>query len=140
MRDLNKTLLTGRLGHDPQFRVTSDGRSVATLSVASNHPVKQPDGSWQDQGEWFRVVVWGRWAERAAAYLTKGSRVFIERRFQTRAYIDGNGNERSSTEVIASDLIMLDAKNSSLNSEELPFAPSGSPESVEELEPQDLPF
>ncbi len=108
-RDLNKVMLTGRLGKDVELRVTPNGRSVATFSVASSRNVKEGD-NWKEQTEWFRVVAWEKLAETCSNFLHKGSHVFIEGRLQTREWQDKEGQKRFSTEVIATDMTMLDAK------------------------------
>jgi single-strand DNA-binding protein len=108
-RDLNKVMLTGRLGKDVELRVTPNGRSVATFSVASSRNVREGD-NWKEQTEWFRVVAWEKLAETCSTYLHKGSHVFIEGRLQTREYQDKDGVRKFSTEVIATDMTMLDSK------------------------------
>jgi len=102
-------MLTGRLGKDVELRVTPNGRSVATFTVASGRSVREGDG-YKDQTEWFRVVAWEKLAETCSNYLHKGSHVFIEGRLQTREWQDKEGQKRYSTEVIATDMTMLDAK------------------------------
>src|SRR5690242_19152261 len=109
-RDLNKVMLTGRLGKDVELRVTPNGRSVATFSVASSRNVREGD-NWKEQTEWIRVVAWEKLAETCSNYLHKGSHVFIEGRLQTREYQDKDGVKKYSTEVIATDMTMLDSKN-----------------------------
>src|SRR5689334_21751368 len=111
-RDLNKVMFTGRLGGDPELRYLPNGNAVATFSVASGRSVKQPDGSYQDQTEWFRVVAWEKLAETCANFLKKGSHVFIEGRLQTRKYQDKNNQEQRITEVVANEMLMLDSKRS----------------------------
>ncbi|HEX2911366.1 MAG TPA: single-stranded DNA-binding protein [Chloroflexia bacterium] len=108
-RDLNKVMLTGRLGRDVELRVTPSGTSVATFSVASSRNVREGDGR-KEQTEWFRVVAWDRLAETCANYLKKGSRVYIEGRLQTRDWTDQQGQKRTTSEVIATDMMMLDSK------------------------------
>jgi single-strand DNA-binding protein len=108
-KDLNRVTLTGRLGKDVDLRVTPNGSAIASFSVASSRNFKEGD-AWKEQTEWFRVVAWEKLAETCANYLHKGSRVLIEGRLQTREYTDKEGIKRYSTEVIASDLIMLDTK------------------------------
>ncbi len=114
-RDLNKVMLTGRLGKDVELRVTPNGRSVATFSVASSRNIKDGD-NWKEQTEWFRVVAWEKLAETCSTYLHKGSHVFIEGRLQTREYQDKDGVKKYSTEVIATDMTMLDSKGQSQGS------------------------
>jgi single-strand DNA-binding protein len=111
-RDLNKVMLTGRLGKDVELRVTPNGRSVATFSVASSRNIREGD-AWKEQTEWFRVVAWEKLAETCSTYLHKGSHVFIEGRLQTREYTDKDGIKKYSTEVIATDMTMLDSKGQS---------------------------
>ncbi|MDB5078486.1 MAG: single-strand binding protein [Chloroflexi bacterium] len=108
-RDLNKVMLTGRLGKDVELRVTPNGRSVATFSVASSRNIREGD-NWKEQTEWFRVVAWEKLAETCSNFLHKGSHVFIEGRLQTREWQDKDGQKRFSTEVIATDMTMLDSK------------------------------
>jgi single-strand DNA-binding protein len=108
-RDLNKVLFTGNLGKDVELRVTPNGRSVATFTVASSRSVRDGD-NWKDQTEWFKVVAWEKLAETCSNYLHKGSRVFIEGRLQTREYQDKDGKKQFWTEVIATDMTMLDSK------------------------------
>lgn len=108
-RDLNKVMLTGRLGKDVELRVTPNGRSVATFTVASSRNIKDGD-NWKEQTEWFKVVAWEKLAETCSNYLHKGSHVFIEGRLQTREYQDKDGKKQFWTEVIATDMTMLDPK------------------------------
>jgi single-strand DNA-binding protein len=150
-KDLNKVMLTGRLGKDVELRVTPNGSSVATFSVASSRNVKDGDG-WKEQTEWFNVVAWEKLAETCANYLHKGSRVYIEGRLQTREY-EKDGQKRYFTEVITNDLIMLDSKKQesgdNWDSEAAP-APAANNRSYnnrgrnasseEDLEPEDIPF
>ncbi len=108
-RDLNKVMLTGRLGKDVELRVTPNGRSVATFTVASGRSYRDGD-NMKDQTEWFRVVAWEKLAETCSTYLHKGSHVYIEGRLQTREWQDKEGQKRYSTEVVANEMLMLDSK------------------------------
>jgi single-strand DNA-binding protein len=150
-RDLNKVMLTGRLGKDVDLRVTPNGRAVATFSVASGRNVKEGD-TWKEQTEWFRVIAWEKLAETCANYLKKGSHVFIEGRLQTKEWQDKEGQKRYTTEVIASDMYMLDSKrsqeedgSSSYQSNAAPTrkpAPSrnDNPFDDDDVSPEDIPF
>jgi len=151
-RDLNKVMLTGRLGKDVELRVTPGGSSVATFSVASSRNIKEGDG-WKEQTEWFRVVAWEKLAETCANFLKKGSHVFIEGRLQTREWQDNTGQKRYSTEVIASEMYMLDSKRSqeeggggnNYQSNGTPARSSAgsrnsNPFEDDDLEPEDIPF
>lgn len=109
-KDLNKVQLTGRLGANPEFRHTLQGSAVATFRVASNRAWKSSRGEDHEDTEWFRIVAWDRLAEVCQEYLRKGTRVYIEGRLQTRQWFDQAGQVRYTTEVIASDLILLDTR------------------------------
>jgi single-strand DNA-binding protein len=109
-RDLNKVMITGRLGADPEMRYTPQGSPVTTFSVASGRTWRSADGTQHNDTEWFRVVAWEKLAEICNQYLTKGTQVYVEGRLQTRKYQDRDGNDRYSTEVIASDMIMLGSR------------------------------
>ncbi len=104
--DLNKVMLIGRLGADPEIRYTQNGTAVATLSVATNFRVKRGE-EWEDQTEWHRVIAWNRLAEIASEYMSKGTKVYVEGRLQTRSWEDANGNKRWTTEIVARDISML---------------------------------
>ena len=109
-RDLNKVMITGRLGRDPELRYTQSGEAVATFSVASNRAIRdeREQSGWRNEAEWFRVVAWGELGERAAKVLAKGSRVYVEGRLQTQEYTDKQGQKQRSIEVIANDCFGLD--------------------------------
>jgi single-strand DNA-binding protein len=98
---LNKVLLIGNLGADPELRHTSAGQAVAELRVATGRKWKAADGTQRDETEWHRVVVWGEQAEHCAKYLAKGRQVYVEGRLQTRKWQDKQGAERWTTEVVA---------------------------------------
>lgn len=104
---INKVLLVGRLGQDPELRYTQAGTAVASLSVATNESWTDKNGQKQDHTEWHRIVIWGKLAEIAGKYSKKGSQVFIEGKLQTRKWQDKQGQLRYSTEVIASTLRVL---------------------------------
>ena len=110
---LNKVLLIGRLGFEPEVRYQPDGGAVATLRLATNEVWKDKSGNKQERTEWHRVVLWGRLAEIAGQYLKKGSQVYVEGRIQTRKWTDQSGQEKYTTEIVASEMKMLDSKGSS---------------------------
>jgi single-strand DNA-binding protein len=99
--DLNKVILVGRVTADPQVRSTPGGQSVATIGVATNRTWTDKAGQKQEQTEFHNVVLWGRTAEIAGQYLTKGAMVLIEGRLQTRSWTDKQGQQRKTTEVMA---------------------------------------
>jgi single-strand DNA-binding protein len=109
-RDLNKVQITGRLGADPELRYTTHGSAVVTFRVASNRAWISSSGESHEDTEWFRVVAWNRLAEVCKTYLAKAVRVYIEGRLQTRQWIDQSGQTRYVTELIASDMILLDGR------------------------------
>ena len=109
-KDLNKVMLTGHLGADPEMRYTSQGSAVTKFRVASGRRWKSADGVDHDDTEWFRVVAWDKLGEICNQYLTKGTRVYVEGRLQTRKWQDKDGADRYSTEVIANDMIILSSR------------------------------
>src|SRR3954454_1276959 len=98
---LNKAMIIGNLGRDPEMRYTPSGQAVTQFTVAVNRNFKDHDGNWQEETEWFRVVAWGPLAERTAEYLRKGRKVYVEGRLQTRQWEGQDGQKRYTTEVIA---------------------------------------
>lgn len=116
MSTLNKAMLIGRLGQDPEVRYTQSNTAVATLSVATNERFKDSNGEWKERTEWHRVVAWGRLAEICQQYLQKGSQVFIEGPIQTREWEDREGQKRYTTEIKALTLTMLDSRGNSQGS------------------------
>lgn len=107
MLTYNKHCLLGRLGQDPELRYTQSNIAVVTLSLATNEPVKKPDGSWDTRTEWHRVIVWGAPAERVADQCFKGDPIFIEGSPYTKEWEDKNGNKRYTTEIKANFVSIL---------------------------------
>jgi single-strand DNA-binding protein len=106
-RSLNKVILLGNLGRDPELRYTAAGKAVATFTVATSLQWKDQNGNDQEKTEWHRVVAWGRLGVICGEFRTKGKQVFIEGRIQSREWEDQDGNKRTTVEIIASDMIML---------------------------------
>jgi single-strand DNA-binding protein len=106
-RGINKVILVGNLGADPEIRYTSGGTAVANLRLATTETYTDKSGERTEKTEWHRVVLWGKTAETASQYLTKGKQIFVEGRIQTREWQDKDGNKRFSTEIHASNMIML---------------------------------
>jgi len=104
---VNKVILVGRLGRDPETRYTSGGQAVANFSVATDESYKDRNGERQKRTEWHKIVVWGKQAEIAQQYLKKGSLVFIEGRIQSREWQDKEGQKRTSFEIVATNFRML---------------------------------
>lgn len=110
---VNKVILIGNLGSDPEIRYTQSGTAVATFNIATSERWKGKDGQQQEQTEWHRIVAWRRLAEICGEFLSKGSKVFIEGKLQTRKWEDRDGNTRYTTEVVARDMQMLSPRGSS---------------------------
>lgn len=110
-RGLNKVMLIGRLGQEPEMRYTPSGRPLTKLQVAVNRSWKSSDGEKKTETEWFNIVAWGKLAEICNQYLSKGQQVYIEGRLHTRQWQDDEGNNHSSVEVIAKEMLMLDSKS-----------------------------
>ena len=107
-KSVNKVILIGNLGKDPEVKYTPQGTPVAKITLATNERFKDKDGQWQDRTEWHNVVLWQRLAEIAGEYLKKGGKVYVEGRLQTRSWDDKtSGQKKYMTEVVASDLILL---------------------------------
>ncbi|MBI5558456.1 MAG: single-stranded DNA-binding protein [Deltaproteobacteria bacterium] len=107
---INKAILIGNLGSDPEMRYTQSGTAVANFNVATTEKWKGQDGQMQEQTEWHKIVAFARLAEICGEYLSKGSKVYIEGRIQTRSWEDKDGNKRYTTEIVAKDMKMLSAK------------------------------
>jgi single-strand DNA-binding protein len=128
-RGLNKIMIIGHLGRDPEMRYTPAGKSVTSFSVAVNRSWESSDGTRRNQTEWFNVIAWGSLAEFCKQVLSKGKQVYVEGRLQTRRWDDPQGNQRISVEIIASELIPLGEKNLS---NEAPAEPIQTIEDIEE--------
>jgi len=107
---LNKVMIIGNLGRDPEMRYTPGGQAVTQFTVAVNRNYKGQDGAWQEETEWFRVVAWAQLAERSAEHLRKGMKVYVEGRLQTRQWEDQQGQKRYTTELIANQVTNLDRR------------------------------
>jgi single-strand DNA-binding protein len=109
-RGLNKVMLIGNLGKDPEMKYTPSGVPVTTFSVAVSRSWRTPEGENREETEWFRIVAWRKLAETCNEYLRKGSKVYIEGRLQTRKWQDQQGQDHYSTEVQADEMVMLDSR------------------------------
>src|SRR6266436_4445013 len=108
---VNKVILVGRLGRDPETRYTGGGQAVANFSVATDESYKDKNGERQKRTEWHKIVVWGKQAEIAQQYLKKGSLIFIEGRIQSREWQDKEGQKRTSFEIVATNFRMLGGRS-----------------------------
>lgn len=134
MADLNKVMLIGNVGRDPEMRFTANGSAVTTFSVATNRNFKRPDGEWQKETDWFDIVTWNQLAERCSQNIQKGSRVYVEGRLQTRSWEGQDGQRRFKTEVVAQVVSPQDRRQPATASIGGPEDESGM------LDPDDLPF
>ena len=110
-KSLNKVMLIGNLGKDPELRYTTSGTAIATFSLATNESWKDQEGNTQERTEWHNIVAWKKLAEICGEWLKKGKKIYIEGRIQTRSYDDKNtGAKKYITEIVAENMIMLDGK------------------------------
>ncbi|MDP9382169.1 MAG: single-stranded DNA-binding protein [Chloroflexota bacterium] len=110
-RDLNRVMMIGRLGQDPEMRYTPQGTAVAQMRLAVKRRARAgSNGEQREETDWFTVVAWERLAETCSQYLAKGARVYFEGRLQTRSWEGQDGQKRYATEIVASDMIMLDSR------------------------------
>lgn len=117
-RGLNKVMIIGRLGQDPEMRYTPSGRPLTKFQLAANRSWTTADGEKKTDTEWFNIVAWGKLAEICNQYLKKGQQVYIEGRLHTRRWQDDDGANHSSVEVITQEMIMLDGRAGDENNPE----------------------
>jgi single-strand DNA-binding protein len=153
-KGLNKVMLIGHLGNDPELRMTASGQSVVNFTVATNESFRDSSGNQQEKTEWHRVVAWGKLAEICNQYLKKGRQVYIEGKLQTRTWDDSKtGEKKYSTEIVCTDMQMLGSgrdsgspmnEASSFGQERPTFSPQPRTElpggAMPESEKDDLPF
>ncbi len=120
MSSLNKVMLIGNLGRDPEIRFTPDGSPVATFSIATGEVWTDKNGTRQERTEWHNIVAWNRLADLAKRYLTKGRQVYVEGRIRTREWDDKEGNKRRTTEIIASQMVLLGSKPQGVEAAPMP--------------------
>lgn len=133
---VNKAIIVGNLGSDPELRETRGGGSVANFSIATNERWADKNGQAQERTEWHRIVTFGKTADNCAKYLAKGRQVYVEGRLQTNEWKDKDGNERKTTEIVANNVTFLSggdsgggrgerrrepARQSSYNDDDIPF-------------------
>ncbi len=146
---VNKVILVGRLGRDPETRYTSSGQAVCNFSLATDESYKDRTGERQKRTEWHKIVAWRKLAEICQQYLKKGSLVYVEGRIQTRQWDDREGNKRTSTEIVASGMRMLGARGERPEAVEVAGtepshqegeAASGELPAPPEISDEDIPF
>lgn len=134
-RGLNKVMIIGHLGRDPEMRYTPSGRPVASFSVAVSRNWKSSNGERKSETEWFKIVAWGKLAEICKEYLHKGQQVYIEGRLQTRQWEDKEGQQRTSVEVVANEMTMLGERREKGMSDDFSAEPPPS-----EMNEDEFPF
>lgn len=139
---VNKILLIGRLGADPEVRYAPSGSAVANFTLATNHSYKDREGNFQEQTDWHRIVAWTRLAEFSKQYLHKGMRVYVEGRVQYRDWQDQNGVKRNTTDIIANDIQILESLGAREEAIETSKTPEDLdvPEDLETTEDDSVPF
>lgn len=139
MASVNKAIILGNLGKDPELRYTPSGQAVTSLRIATTEKYKDKSGVLQSRTEWHNVVCWGRLAEIARDYLKKGSPVYIEGRIQYRSYDDKDGIKRYQTDIVATGMQLLGGRPSGAG-ESAPAEPADIPEPQVSSDDDDLPF
>ncbi|MBP1679156.1 MAG: ssDNA-binding protein [Bacteroidetes bacterium] len=139
-RSLNRVMLIGNLGKDPELRYTPSGVAVATFTVATNESWKDQDGNMQERTEWHNIVAWRKLAEVCGEWLKKGKKVYVEGRIQTRSYDDKNtGAKKYMTEIVLDSMIMLDGRGGG-EAPSQPTAVAAPDEPAAAGKDDDLPF
>ncbi len=142
---VNKVILVGRLGRDPESRFTGSGQAVCNFSLATDRSYKDRNGQTQKQTEWHKIVAWGKLAEICQKYLKKGSQIFVEGRIQSRQWEDQQGQKRTSFEIVAGEMRMLGSRGEASpvshagEEAEAPAAPAPE-EAGPEVSDEDIPF
>ncbi len=140
MAGVNKAIIIGRLGRDPEVRYTQDGRAIANFSVATSEEWKDRDtGEKKERTEWHRIVAFGRLGEICGEYLAKGRQVYIEGRLQTRSWEKDNVT-RYTTEIVASNMQMLESKSAAASNDYVPPSDYSMPDDAGPGNDDDIPF
>jgi len=143
-RSVNKVILVGNLGQEPEIKTTPQGKQVATISIATSDAYKDKAGEWQSTTEWHRITLWDYMAETAQKHLKKGSKVYVEGKLMTRSY-EKDGITRYVTNIRASQLVLLDPSENKGDYESRPTnneftSPSNQPDTMKADDDDDLPF
>jgi len=141
-KSVNKVILVGNVGQDPEVKYTAGGVPVAKLSLATNERFKDKNDAWQDRTEWHSVVAWQRLAEVVGEYVRKGAKLYVEGKLQTSTWEDKQSGERKyRTEIVARDIVLLGARD---NREEAKTEAPGEESNAEQIAPgvadSDIPF
>jgi single-strand DNA-binding protein len=138
LASVNKIIVIGNVGRDPELRYTANGKSMVKFSLATNHRFQDQNGEWQEQTEWFNVIAWNQLAERVMERVQKGSQAYVEGRLQTRTWTGNDGKDRKDVEIVANTILSLDRRG------EMVGVPSSGgmrrSNETEIVDPDDLPF
>ena len=142
MAGLNKVMLIGNLGKDPEMRYTANGAAVTSFTLAVNRNYQGNDGERREETEWFDVIAWNKLAETVSQFLTKGRRAYVEGRLQTRSWEGQDGVKRYRTEVIANTVLFLDSAPGGGGARQMEQYDDerGTPAPAGNIDPDDLPF
>ena len=142
MASLNKVMLIGNLGKDPEVRFTASGQAVASFSLATSEKFKGKSGEWEERTEWHNITLWGKLAEIAGEYLSKGKTIYVEGRLQTRKWQDKSGNDRYTTDIVGDKMQMLSPKGERSGGGDSSSASKSGGASYEEppFQDDDIPF
>jgi single-strand DNA-binding protein len=144
MASLNKIMVIGNVGRDPELRMTPTGKPVTEFSVAVNRVFNDGgSGERREETEWFRIVCWQRLAETAQQLIQKGRLVYVEGRLQTRNWTDREGKERTTVEIVANDFRVLDSRRDregATGADAVPAPPRSAPDSDKSFDPDEIPF
>jgi len=137
---VNKAILIGNLGKDPDLRYTPAGKAVATFSLATSERWTNQEGQKQENTTWHNIVAWGKQAEVMKEYLHKGKQVYIEGRIQNRSYDDKEGNKKYISEVVVQNFTFLGSRDSAAKGNSSPSTEETAPQTVPDVPEDDLPF
>ena len=140
MSSINKAIVIGHLGRDPEVTYTQSGQARASFTLATNENWKDREGKKQERTEWHRIVVWGKLAEICGQYLSKGRQCYIEGRLQTREWDDKDGNKRTTTEIVSREMVMLGGRGSGPEAATQSVADENPPVQNPPVQDDDIPF
>jgi single-strand DNA-binding protein len=139
-KSVNKVILVGNVGKDPDIKYTPSGTPVAKLSLATNERYKDKSGEWQERTEWHSIIAWQRLAEIVGEYVSKGSKLYIEGRLHTSSWEDRqSGETKYRTEVVAADVVLLGGGNRNVNAD-ITARPSTDDHDQHQITDEDIPF
>ena len=149
-RSVNKAILVGRLGKDPELNYIPSGQSVAKFTLATNRSYKDKSGEWKEETDWHNIVAWGKLGEICAQYLAKGRQAYVEGQIRTRSWEDREGKKRTTTEIIANEVVLLGARGegapeaasraAGASSSSAPLEDSSGGSGSSEITDDDIPF